>query len=173
MSNTSQVIQMLRWMKIQRNGSVFQVYTSVNGTNWTRRYTSTIAMNSCINAGIFTESIKSNRISIALFDQVSLWNTLKSGDGSYHAEIIDLENEQVDVQIYPNPAKNEVNINLTGFQNLSGLEATLISTEGKIMKTFTITGIQTQINVLDLKPGVYILRVENADNVVIKRIAIQ
>jgi hypothetical protein len=40
-----------------------------------------------------------------------------------------------------------LNINLTGFENLVGLRATLISTEGKTVKTFTISESETQLNV--------------------------
>ena len=55
----------------------------------------------------------------------------------------------------------------------SGFNACQISAEGKLVKTFTITGIQTQLDVQDLQPGVYILRIENAENVVVKRLVIQ
>ena len=81
------------------------------------------------------------------------------------------------IQIYPNPAKDVVNIILTGNQPTlwawSGFNASLISAEGKVVKTFAISGSQTQIDVSDLNPGIYILKFENAENVVIKRLAIQ
>jgi hypothetical protein len=48
-----------------------------------------------------------------------------------------------------------------------------MTTDGKLVKTFTITGNQTQCNVHDLQPGVYMLRIENAENVVVKRLVIQ
>jgi len=67
---------------------------------------------------------------------------------------------------------DEVNITLKGFQTLEGF-GTLLTTDGKTVKTFTISESETQLNVQDLKPGVYILRVENAENVVIKRLVIQ
>jgi len=50
---------------------------------------------------------------------------------------------------------------------------TLLTVEAKLVKTFTISEIETQLNVQDLKPGLYILRLENAENVVIKRLVIQ
>jgi hypothetical protein len=48
-----------------------------------------------------------------------------------------------------------------------------MTTDGKTVKTFTISESQTQLNVQDLKPGVYILKVENAENLVIKMLVIQ
>jgi hypothetical protein len=79
------------------------------------------------------------------------------------------------VQIYPNPAKDVLYINLNSppAGGLVGLRATLISTEGKTVKTFKITGNQTQLDVSNLQPGVYILRIENAESVVVKRLVIQ
>jgi hypothetical protein len=77
-----------------------------------------------------------------------------------------------DIQIYPNPAKDELNIAIKGFQTLQGF-GTLMSADGKLVKSFTLTGNQTQLNVQDLQPGIYILRFENAENVVIKRVVIQ
>ena len=78
----------------------------------------------------------------------------------------------VEVLIYPNPAKDLVNIATKGFRTLEGL-GTLMTADGKPVKTFTIAGIQTQLDVQDLQPGIYILRFENAENVVIKRVVIQ
>jgi hypothetical protein len=77
----------------------------------------------------------------------------------------------VEVHIYPNPAKDELNITTKGFRTLEGF-GTLMTAEGKLVTTFALTGIQTQINVQDLQPGIYILRVENAENVVVKRLVI-
>jgi hypothetical protein len=77
-----------------------------------------------------------------------------------------------DVRIYPNPAKDVVNIVVKGFKTLEGL-GTLLTAEGKTVKTFKITGIQTQFNVQDLLPGVYVLRIENTENVVVKRLVIK
>jgi hypothetical protein len=48
-----------------------------------------------------------------------------------------------------------------------------MTADGKTVKTFTISGNQTQLNVQDLQPGIYILKFENAENVVIKRLVIQ
>jgi hypothetical protein len=65
-----------------------------------------------------------------------------------------------------------VNIAMKGFRTLQGF-GTLMTAEGKLVKTFTLTGNQTQLNVQDLQPGIYILMFENAENVFIKRLVIQ
>jgi uncharacterized surface anchored protein len=61
---------------------------------------------------------------------------------------------------------------MKGFQTLQGF-GTLLTTDGKTVKTFTISDSETQLNVQDLKPGVYIMKIENAENVVIKRLVTQ
>jgi len=78
----------------------------------------------------------------------------------------------VDVHIYPNPAKDVVNIITKGFQTLEGF-GTLMTADGKLVKNFIVTGNQTQLDVQDLQPGIYILRIESSENVVVKRLVIQ
>jgi len=70
------------------------------------------------------------------------------------------------------PFRDMVNIITKGFRTLQGF-GTLMTTDGKTVKTFTISQSETQLNVRDLKPGVYILRIEDAENVVVKRLVIQ
>jgi hypothetical protein len=61
---------------------------------------------------------------------------------------------------------------MKGFQTSEGF-GTLMTADGKLVKTFKITGNQTQLNVQDLLPGVYVLRIENTENVVVKRLVIK
>jgi hypothetical protein len=48
-----------------------------------------------------------------------------------------------------------------------------MTADGKLVKTFVLTGNQTQLDVQDLQAGIYILRIETAENVVVKRLVIQ
>ncbi len=85
------------------------------------------------------------------------------------------------VQVYPNPAKDVVSITLTGFNpetsGLSGLKkgltATLLTAEGKLAKTFSITSPTTQLDVSDLQPGIYLLKITSENQVVVKRVVKQ
>jgi len=172
MRNLSQVAQLIHWMKIQRNGNTFKVFTSYNGTTWLRRYTGTISMEPQILAGIFTESILSNRTSIASFDNVEVSGQLKTGDEFAEAEIIIPDSEEAEVSVYPNPAKDVVNIITKGFQTLQGF-GTLITADGKTVKTFTISGSETQIDVTNLNPGLYVLKIELEESITVKRVIIE
>ncbi|MCF8365989.1 MAG: T9SS type A sorting domain-containing protein [Bacteroidales bacterium] len=83
----------------------------------------------------------------------------------------------VAVLVYPNPAKNILNISCTGFnpedEAWSGLKATLISAESKLIKSFNLTKKITKVDINDLQPGVYLLRLANNENVIVKRIVVQ
>ncbi len=166
MMNASQVAQLTRWMKIQRNGSQFIVYTSVNGTSWQKRYTATVSMSTNILAGIFTESVSSDRTSIASFDHAEVSTSIKS------SEILDDETiasgQQVDV--YPNPADELVNILMP--DNESKVKVTLTSMQGNVILTTIFYGSEAQLNTSHLNPGVYVLRFETEGNVITKRLVI-
>ena len=164
--NASQVAQLTRWMKIQRNGSQFIVYTSVNGTTWQKRYTATVSMSTNILAGIFTESVRSDQTSIAQFDHAEVSTSIKS------AEILDDETiatgQQVD--IYPNPADELVNIVMP--DNEAKVKVTMTSMQGNVVLSTIFYGSEAQLNTSHINPGVYVLRFETEGNVITKRLVI-
>ena len=75
------------------------------------------------------------------------------------------------LQIYPNPASDKVTI----VYNNNGAPVTisLITTDGKTVKTLNMSGAQVELDVQNLQPGVYVLKMESDDSVVIKRLVIQ
>jgi hypothetical protein len=77
------------------------------------------------------------------------------------------------VQVYPNPATDVVFLNLTTPEAWLGLKATLLSAEGKLVKTFSITSPTTQLDVSDLQPGIYLLKIGSEENITVKRVVIQ
>jgi len=76
------------------------------------------------------------------------------------------------VQVYPNPAKDVMNISLKGFLTLQGL-GTLLTTEGRPVKTFEIKNNLTNVDVSDLQPGLYVLKIESAESMFLIRVVIQ
>ncbi len=166
MSSVSQVTQLTSWLKIQRNGSQFTIYSSNNGTLWQKRYTTTVNMSTNILAGIFTESVRSDRTSIAQFDHVEVSSSLKS------SEILDDETiaTEQQVDIYPNPADELVNILMP--DNESKVKVTLTSMQGNVILTTIFYGSEAQLNTSHINPGVYVLRFETDGNVITKRLVI-
>ncbi len=94
--------------------------------------------------------------------------------------VIDENDFAASVEVYPNPAKDVVSITLTGFNpetsGLSGLKkgltATLLTAEGKVVKTFYITGKITSIDISSLNPGMYLLKITAEDKIFIKRLIV-
>jgi len=166
MSSVSQVTQLTSWLKIQRNGSQFTIYSSNNGSSWQKRYTATVSMSTNILAGIFTESVRSDRTSIAQFDHVEISSSIKS------AEILDDEpiasGQQVD--IYPNPADELVNVVMP--DNEAKVKVTMTSMQGNVILTTIFYGSEAQLNTSHINPGVYVLRFETKGNVITKRLVI-
>lgn len=127
MRNASQVAQLIRWMKIQRNGNNFKVFTSNNGTAWQQRYSINITMGTTIQAGIFTESVRSNRTAKAWFDHVEVTSLNKSEGEVTHSEITNTETHTQYIEVYPNPATDVVNVALKEFEASSGFPATRVN----------------------------------------------
>lgn len=80
------------------------------------------------------------------------------------------ENEDVRVGIYPNPAKDAVNIVAkNGLQNI-----TVFNTLGQQVKVFKPDGEnQYVINTSNLSSGIYVIKIETANKVVARRLVIE
>jgi hypothetical protein len=167
MVSLSQMIPSIKWMKIQRNGNTFQVFTSYNGTTWNRRYTVNITMENCINAGFFTESIQANRTVTSGFDHPEVVNYLKSAD------ITDVElsgNDFFEIGFYPNPAANQITI--VAPENTSKINVSVINTSGLVIVEDHFSTTDAILNLQSLKQGIYLLRFEKDGMLIHKRLVI-
>jgi len=74
------------------------------------------------------------------------------------------------VQVYPNPATDELNI----IYPYSGIpvNVSLISADGKIVKTSVLSQSQTKIYIQDLQPGIYILKMKSDKSLIMKRVVV-
>ena len=167
MTNVSQTIPLIHWMKIQRSGNSFMIYTSYNGTSWIRRYTATVAMTNCINAGFFTENIVSGRTTKAWFDHAEVVGYLKTGDES-ESEI--MLKDAFEINFYPNPTLDKIMIEAP--ENMSTIKMMLISAEGVIVETKQFNSMEVIYNLQHIKPGFYLLRFEKDGLVVNKRLIV-
>jgi hypothetical protein len=70
------------------------------------------------------------------------------------------ENSQINVHLYPNPAKDFVVINT---DDHSGLTYFLYSLDGRAIKTDRIVSHETTLDFQDLSPGVYIIRISQGN----------
>ncbi len=77
------------------------------------------------------------------------------------------------VKIFPNPAKDFINVEVDTDVLTGNLNMTLFTVKGEVLKTTLVTnnGI-SKINVSDLKAGNYVLRISNDKNLVSKSIVV-
>ncbi len=170
MRNASHVAQLIRWMKIQRNGNNFKVFTSYNGTTWHQRNSVNITMNSCIMAGVFTESVRSNRTSTAWFDHVEVVNFLKSDELLAATGQSFKESAEWAIELYPNPAANHVVVKVPANKGL--VKYAIYDLNDRLLSQSWFIGEETQLNIRQMQPGVYILRFETEGIVLVKKLIV-
>jgi TonB family protein len=74
----------------------------------------------------------------------------------------DDKEKTIDFKIYPNPATEIVNIEISNFED--NLEYQLINSNGQIQKSGQIYNLTEQINISDLENGLYIIRLITEEN---------
>jgi len=75
-----------------------------------------------------------------------------------------------EIQVYPNPAKNSIQITLLDSRNHSNID--LINSQFEVVKSVIIEENNLLMSTEGLKNGVYILRITSTDNVVLKKVII-
>ena len=68
------------------------------------------------------------------------------------------------MKVYPNPTKDYLNLIVENIEN--GLFYQLFDIDGKMLKTEKINSTVTQIEMIDLRPSSYFIRVTKLDQVV-------
>lgn len=75
----------------------------------------------------------------------------------------------MDIDVYPNPANDVLNIEVKGVIKDAGLTATIMNTEGKTMSTENIHKDYTIMNISTLPSGIYTIKVVNQNQVIFVR----
>lgn len=86
---------------------------------------------------------------------------------------IKLLNEEVDtflIEVYPNPTKNIININLPSELNLESTYSEMYDVTGKRIATFQLESHREEIPLHDYKPGVYFLLIKLKNQTVVKKV---
>jgi len=118
---------------------------------------------------MFTERVSPATQSIATFDHCEVVNFLKAEEVATPDELVQSGGDGV--VIYPNPASREVTVLYPYSGNPVTL--TLNTLEGKLMKAFVINKIETSLDIHELTAGMYFLRFENKEGVLVKRLIIE
>ena len=83
--------------------------------------------------------------------------------------------EKVSVKLFPNPAKNKVELEVKGFE--AGLiQLQIIGISGKVERNdqrLLVSGNENIVVMFSLKPGIYFIAVKQKDKVVKKKMIVQ
>jgi hypothetical protein len=77
--------------------------------------------------------------------------------------ITEFSNNQDNLTIYPNPAQNQITINLQGFQNLAGLNLEIYNIQGQLLIQQPLTQNNTQIDIFQFPQGIYLAKLRLND----------
>lgn len=99
------------------------------------------------------------------------FNIIIDVDAIVNTTEIDLESTTI---LYPNPAKNLVNIDFQETLN-SNLEVSILNVQGQILKTVEFENVlsQVQLNTENLASGIYLISMRMDERVITKRVVIE
>jgi len=154
------------WLRLVRSGSNFIGYTSIDGTNWSFAFSTTVSMTGCIYAGVFAESINANTTTTASFSNVNIIGAQNNLVVNPSDGIEDLNGimPALDVSVFPNPTSGEVNVNFANAPT-GILSIQVFNTLGEsiLLKETEGAGIVNErLDLSDLADGVYFITVQAA-----------
>jgi len=145
------------WLRLVRNGGNFSGYTAMDGVNWNFAFSATVGMAGCIRVGLFSESINTNIVTTAVFDQVVITGTavplVAPGIGSV------VVFEAPDFQAYPNPTTGELTLDLSAFANhLVRLEISNVHGQTlNVLKLNPADGHTERLDLSQFQAGIYLI----------------
>lgn len=89
----------------------------------------------------------------------------KDSDNDFKSDIINAElkeNAEKLIEIFPNPSQGHVCVKLTNFQTFENSFLELFSSNGSLLKKWTISKSKTDIDLKAFKDGVYILKLSSS-----------
>ena len=138
----------------------YDVERSTNGRDFSKVGTSVIARN----------SIQSNEyqlIDYSNWNEATRYYRLKMVDNDnqyrYSSVIVINNNKKSTISFYPNPAKDQLYIDIAG-SNLVNSRVSITDQSGRMVKSAILSGSVNTINVSDLSPGVYVVRLADGSN---------
>ncbi len=77
------------------------------------------------------------------------------------------------INVYPNPATDFINVNFNVLSKTSDFSLTMLDMTGKVVSTSNNTTGEFQINTSEFNKGLYIIKVQNGDQVTTTKVIIQ
>ncbi len=182
------------WLKLVRSGSQFVGYASMDGNNWQMVMVVNVPMGTCVYAGIYVESTTNTDAAVGMFDNLTVNSSFSSLPLSIDRDLQEArrKGEQVeypfgleipgaatadqvvavDMNVFPNPATDQVNVVLPTMDNVRG-ELTIVDMNGKALyrQVYDLDGQQVNLDLqaISLSGGVYQMVLQTDDQVITKR----
>jgi hypothetical protein len=161
-----------QWLRLTRTGNVFVGETSLDGVNWDFTFTATLVLPSCIEVGLFAQSINASTTTTAIFSNlmgVPLTPPVIPLAGGNTTTINDVEHDFI---VYPNPAQSEINVKMGN--EFIGKNVTIrVSNQlGQTVMTHRITNVESLIERLplnNLTGGFYVLTLQTGGQELISK----
>ncbi|MCU0405363.1 MAG: T9SS type A sorting domain-containing protein [Ignavibacteriaceae bacterium] len=99
----------------------------------------------------------------------SSYNVSRSNIASYEAsnDIYQITDESQNIEIYPNPGKDEIIIKVKNFINCS---IEIINTKGSIVMNTRLFSLETKLNISNILPGIYFVKIITEKEIVTKKL---
>ena len=152
------------YLRLVRNGNMFIGYTSVNGINWQFAFYAFIPMSSCIEIGMYVESINVNTTTTGQFDNVFVngvpVNPLIAPETSIEfSQDFELGKS---ASVYPNPSSGAAFVNLGDYLGEKAM-LRIFNNAGQLLEVIEIDEIQVPTQRLDLSQyndGLYLINIQ-------------
>ncbi|MBK7427241.1 MAG: T9SS type A sorting domain-containing protein [Saprospiraceae bacterium] len=146
------------YVRIARVGDVFTSSVSANGVTWTQVNTVTVAgLPSTLNVGFYVNSQLATAGTVefgsaGVFSGAALISDIASRNGEVSAYAA--------ISAYPNPANNELNINM-GHLTGGKVQVTVMNSLGQValQQNFDVVNEVERLDINKLSTGVYFLQV--------------
>lgn len=150
------------WLRLTRSGNYFSAYQSMDGNNWDMVFTGLIPMANCINVGLITMNGAPAGAVVGHFENVSLHGIAALGTLPNNVDVETEWEQPQDFTVYPNPASDQVNIDLGLFRD-EAVQLKLYNHYGQVVLQNSFKSVQNDIESFDLSqlpPGSYILELK-------------
>ena len=154
------------WMRITRNGNLFEGFRSPNGINWIRVFGTYVTMSDCITVGIYGQGINVNATTEAKFGNIQI---IGSGVDNLVAPVnigATVIAQPDEFTVFPNPAETEINIEMN--ESYLGKPLTLLIKNqlGQTISTRQYSEMQNLREIISLEGlsnGVYLITLMGED----------
>ncbi len=160
-----------QWLRLTRTGNVFLGETSIDGVNWDFTFATTLILPSCIEVGLFAQSINVNTTVTAVFSNIMGVSTtppvplLVNGGNTGQVETQEVLN------LFPNPASDEINVKMEAFYG-KNVTIAVQNQLGQVMILREIDDVQDateRIELNNMPSGIYTLTLRTAGQAPVSR----